>query len=85
MPLRVKVYKYLFSLLCDNMGAIKVILSNDLEEKFRNEVFKSKGMKKGNITLAIEEAVTSWIDMQQHKRSNAAKKAWVTRKNIQKK
>ena len=62
------------------MGAIKVILSDDLEEKFRNEVFKSKGMKKGNITLAIEEAVSAWIDMQQQKRSNAAKKAWDTRK-----
>jgi len=62
------------------MGAIKVILSEDLEEKFRNEVFKSKGMKKGNLTLAIEEAVSAWIDMQQQKRSNAAKNAWKTRK-----
>ena len=62
------------------MGAIKVILSDDLEEKFRNEVFKSKGMKKGNLTLAIEEAITIWIDSQQKKRSNAAKKAWKKRK-----
>ena len=62
------------------MGAIKVILPDDLEEKFRNEVFKSKGMKKGNITKAIEEAVTSWIKAQKEKRSNAAKKAWDTRK-----
>ena len=63
------------------MGAIKVILSDDLEEKFRNEVFKSKGMKKGNLTLAIEEAVSAWIDVQQQKRSNAATKAWKTRRN----
>ena len=62
------------------MGAIKVILSDDLEEKFRTEVFKSKGMKKGNLTLAIEEAVNLWIGKQQQKRSNAAKKAWKTRK-----
>ena len=62
------------------MGAIKVILQDDLEEKFRTEVFKSKGMKKGNLTIAIEEAITSWIDSQQKKRSNAAKKAWTTRK-----
>jgi hypothetical protein len=62
------------------MGAIKVILSDELEEKFRNEVFKSKGMKKGNITIAIEEAINMWIDAQQEKRSNAAKKAWKTRK-----
>ncbi len=64
------------------MGAIKVILSEELEEKFRNEVFKSKGMKKGNITLAIEEAVSAWINMQQQKRSNTAKKAWKTRKKV---
>ena len=62
------------------MGAIKVILQDDLEEKFRTEVFKSKGMKKGNLTIAIEEAITSWIDSQQKNRSNAAKKAWDTRK-----
>ncbi len=66
----------------DNMGAIKVILSNDLEEKFRNEVFKSKGMKKGNLTLAIEEAISMWIEAQQKKRSEAAKKAWKTRREI---
>ena len=64
----------------DIMGAIKVILPDDMEEKFRNEVFKSKGMKKGNLTIAIEEAVTAWIEAQQKKRSNAAKKAWKTRR-----
>jgi hypothetical protein len=62
------------------MGAIKVILSDELEEKFRNEVFKSKGMKKGNITIAIEEAINMWMEDQQQKRSDAAKKAWETRK-----
>ena len=62
------------------MGAIKVILPEDLEEQFRTEVFKSKGMKKGNITIAIEEAVKMWIKNEQKKRSNAAKKAWETRK-----
>jgi len=63
------------------MGAIKVILSDDLEEKFRNEVFKSKGMKKGNLTLAIEEAIKMWIESEKNKRSDAAKKAWKTRRN----
>ena len=63
------------------MGAIKVILTDELEQKFRDEVYKSKGMKKGNITIAIEEAINSWIEDQQQKRSNTAKKAWVTRKN----
>jgi len=63
------------------MGAIKVILPDELEEEFRNEVFKSKGMKKGNLTLAIEEAIKMWIEVQRKKRSEAAKKAWKKRKN----
>lgn len=62
------------------MGAIKVILSDELEGKFREEVFKSKGMKKGNITAAIEESVKMWMEMQRKKRSDIAKKAWKTRK-----
>ena len=62
------------------MGNIKVILPDDLEQKFREEVFKSKGMKKGNITLAIAEAIELWIDSEREKRSKAAKKAWGTRR-----
>lgn len=62
------------------MGNIKVILPDELEQKFREEVFKSKGMKKGNITLAIEEAIQLWIDSGKERRSEAAKKAWETRK-----
>lgn len=62
------------------MGNIKVILPDDLEQKFREEVFKSKGMKKGNLTIAIEEAIKNWIELQRKKRSEIAEKAWGTRK-----
>jgi len=57
------------------MGNIKVILPDDLDQKFREEVFKSKGMKKGNITLAIEEAIQLWIESEIEKRSEVVKKA----------
>ena len=63
-----------------NMGSIKVILSEELEKEFRDEVYKRMGMKKGNITLAIEEAVRMWIEAQRKKRSEMAKKAWETRR-----
>lgn len=43
------------------MGNIKVILPDKLEKEFREEIFKRYGMKKGNITQAIEEAVDLWI------------------------
>lgn len=36
-------------------------LEKDLEEKFRKEVYKRKGMKKGNITEALEEAIVEWV------------------------
>jgi hypothetical protein len=62
------------------MGRIDVILPDNLEEEFRTEVFKSKGMKKGNITAAIIDAIKMWIKQERAKRSNAAKKAWKTRK-----
>lgn len=63
------------------MGRIDIILDDDLEKEFRGEVFKGYGMKKGNITQAIEEAIKMWIDFQRTKRSEAAKKAWKKRRN----
>ena len=44
------------------MGRIDVILPDDVEERFRNKVFKKLGMKKGNITTAIIEAIEQWIE-----------------------
>ena len=43
------------------MGKLNVIISDDTDTKFRQEVFKRKGMKKGNLTEAIEEAMKLWI------------------------
>jgi len=62
------------------MGRIDIVISDESEKALREEVFKGMGMKKGNISLAVEEAIKMWIDSQRAKRSNAAKKAWTTRK-----
>lgn len=43
------------------MGRIDVILPDDLEEKFRKKVFEKYGMKRGNITLAIQNAIEDWL------------------------
>ncbi len=67
------------------MGILKVTIPDDLEKEFREEIFKSKGMKKGNISKAVEEAIRLWIGYQRKKRSEAAKKAWETRRKRQKK
>jgi len=43
------------------MGRLNVSVKDDIESKFRENVFKRKGMKKGNLTKAIEEAMLLWI------------------------
>ena len=44
------------------MGKMYVVLPDDLEEQFREAVFNRFGMKKGNLTIAIEEAIKEWIN-----------------------
>lgn len=61
------------------MGRIDIVLSDELEKEFREEVSKSLGMKKGNMSLAIEDAIKTWIELNKKKRSDAAKKAWEKR------
>ena len=50
------------------MGRMDITLPNDLEQRFRQEVFKRYGMKKGNITLAIREAIEQWIEKGEEKK-----------------
>lgn len=40
---------------------LTVLIRDDLDEQFRNAVFQCKGMHKGNITEAVEEAIEQWI------------------------
>lgn len=44
------------------MGKIDLIISDELEKKFRDTVFKRYGLKRGNIRKAIEEAINEWIE-----------------------
>ena len=41
---------------------IDVYLSEEEERRFRETVFKRKGMKKGNISEAMGEAVLLWMN-----------------------
>lgn len=52
-----------------NMGKTKINISLDdkLEERFRKAVYEAKGMKKGNISEAFEEAIDEWIKKQKLK------------------
>lgn len=44
------------------MARMDIIIPDDLEKRFREEVFKRLGMKRGNITVAIQEAIKQWIE-----------------------
>jgi Arc/MetJ-type ribon-helix-helix transcriptional regulator len=49
------------------MGRIDVILEDDFEKKFREMVFKRYGMKRGNMTEAIREALQLWMIQEKEK------------------
>jgi hypothetical protein len=40
---------------------INLTISEELEKRFRAEVFKRKGLHKGDIQRAVEEAIELWI------------------------
>lgn len=46
---------------CGNMGRIEAVLDDKLEQRFRMEVARRYGVKKGNMLKAISEAVDAWI------------------------
>lgn len=49
---------------------LTVLIDDELDERFREAVFKSKGMHRGNITEAIEEAIDLWINQQTSKKGS---------------
>lgn len=46
------------------MGKINISLEDDLEQRFRKAVYESKGVKKGELSEAISEALEDWIKKQ---------------------
>lgn len=40
---------------------VQVVLSVDLERRLRETIYRVKGMKKGNISEAVAEAIEDWI------------------------
>ena len=49
------------------MGKMNITLSDELEKKFRDMVAHTLGFKKGNLQIAVEEAIEEWITKQKMK------------------
>ncbi|MFC2143066.1 hypothetical protein ACFLQN_01560 [Candidatus Aenigmatarchaeota archaeon] len=62
------------------MGRLDIVISDDIEKKFRDEIVKRLGFKKGNISIAIEDAIKDWLNKKSGKMVLAGKKAWITRR-----
>jgi len=45
------------------MAYINLSIDDELDKQFRNEVNTRLGMKKGNLKIAIEEAMRMWIEV----------------------
>lgn len=44
-----------------NLGRINLVLDDKVENEFRKAVADKLGMKKGNIQVAVEEALKDWV------------------------
>jgi hypothetical protein len=52
---------WICTLKITEMGKIIIALEDDLEKRFREEVFRRHGMKKGNLSNAISNAIELWL------------------------
>ena len=46
---------------------INITISEELDKRFRETVAKTLGFKKGNLQIAIEEALEMWIKAKESK------------------
>lgn len=56
------------------MTQINVNINDDLDKEFREAVFKQKGMKRGVMLEAFQEAIELWIDEYNKKSTIVTKK-----------
>lgn len=56
------------------MTRMNVVIDDKLEERFRKTIADTKGLHKGNISEALEEAIEAWIEQRAIELSKSGKK-----------
>lgn len=56
------------------MGRITLTLNDDLDKRLRQAVSETLGFKKGNLQIAVEEALNQWIMKQAKEKIASAKR-----------
>jgi hypothetical protein len=57
------------------MGKLNIAVKKDIDDNFRKEVFRRKGLKKGNLKEAVEEAMLLWINTTQNSNKGEDKRS----------
>ena len=60
------------------MGKMNIVISDETERRFRLAVAHQLGLKKGNISRAIEEAIDLWIRSTKSSASTRSEKAKIS-------
>jgi hypothetical protein len=55
------------------MGKMNIILTDNTEKRFRKAIADNIGFKKGNISVALEEAIELWIEQQARLKAKGGK------------
>ena len=66
------------------MGRIDAIIGDELESQFRVEIAKRLGGKKGDLQIAVEEAIKLWIysNVMEKLKEKAVKKSTTTSERV---
>jgi hypothetical protein len=56
--------------LGENVARITITLNDELDKKLRETVADTIGFKKGNLQIAIEEAIEAWVKMRKDQKKD---------------
>lgn len=44
------------------MGRMQIVLDDSVEKRLREKAFQKFGLRKGSISLAVQEAIKKWLN-----------------------